>query len=95
MSEAANEANKQEEEATKNFKTPVVESPKPEPEPEPKPSPKPKVGKATNKAYKATTGLEYPGSNGTITGEAGEVASEIPSNTVKAWLAQGIIEEIG
>jgi hypothetical protein len=96
MSEAPEE-NKQEE--PKTFTSPVVESPKPPaeepkaPAPE-KPAPKPKVGKASSKQYKATTGLEYPTSSGTTIVEAGEVATEIPSNTVKAWLAQGIIEEI-
>ena len=72
----------------------VVKAAAPPPPPPPDP-PKAKPGRKTNdRPFRATVRIEYPSANGMVEVLPGEVASGIPSDTIKSWLAQGIIEEV-
>lgn len=51
--------------------------------------------RVTAKTYHATVNLEYPTADGkTVFVKAGETATGVPSSTIKAWVEQGILEEI-
>ena len=63
--------------------------------PAPPTPPKAKPGrKSGDRPFRATVRIEYPSANGMVEVLPGEVASDIPSDTIKPWLAQGIIEEV-
>jgi len=48
----------------------------------------------SSKAYRATVNIEYPTRDGGyVYVAAGEIASEIPTSTLRAWIEQGILEE--
>ena len=57
--------------------------------------PKAKPGRKPNdRPFRAIVRIEYPTDAGMIAVLPGEVATGIPSDTIKPWLAQGIIEEV-
>ena len=67
----------------------------PPPPPPPPAPPKAKPGrKSSDRPFRATVRIEYPTDAGMIAVLPGEVATGIPSDTIKPWLAQGIIEEV-
>tara|TARA_Y100000356_G_C11079348_1_gene193143 strand:- start:35 stop:238 length:204 start_codon:yes stop_codon:yes gene_type:complete len=48
----------------------------------------------SNSTYIATVGIEYPTASGDyVRVEAGETATGLPSDVIKDWVAQGIIQE--
>ncbi len=57
---------------------------------------KPRKTRATSsRSYRATVNIEYPTSDGHyVHVAAGELAENVPSDTVKPWLDQGILEEV-
>lgn len=57
---------------------------------------KPRKARATSsRTYRATVNIEYPTADGHYAYVlAGELAENVPSDTVKPWLAQGILEEV-
>ena len=64
------------------------------PAPAPAP-PRSKPGRKPNdRPFKANVRIEYPTDSGMVEVLPGEIASGIPSDTIKPWLAQGIIEEV-
>ena len=75
--------------------TPEVVKTAAPPLPPPPDPPKAKPGRKTNdRPFRAIVRIEYPSANGLIEVLPGEVASGIPSDTIKQWLTQGIIEEV-
>ena len=54
-----------------------------------------KLGRKPNdRPFKVNVRIEYPTDSGMTEALPGEIASGIPSDTIKPWLAQGIIEEV-
>ena len=75
--------------------TPEVAKVQAAPPPPPAAPPKAKPGRKPNdRPFRAIVRIEYPTDAGMIAVLPGEVASNIPSDTIKPWLAQGIIEEV-
>jgi len=57
--------------------------------------PQAKPGRKPNdRPFKVNVRIEYPTDSGMTEVLPGEIASGIPSDTIKPWLAQGIIEEV-
>lgn len=50
--------------------------------------------KPNDRPFKANVRIEFPTDNGMVEVLPGEVATGIPSDTIKPWLEQGIIEEV-
>lgn len=74
--------------------TPPVPPPAMAPTRAPAP-PQAKAGRKPNdRSFKVNVRIEYPTDSGMTEVLPGEIASGIPSNTIKPWLAQGIIEEV-
>ena len=79
---------------------PVVAEVKPAPPAAPTRAPAPappqaKPGRKPNdRPFRVMVRIEYPTDSGMTEVLPGEIASGIPSDTIKPWLAQGIIEEV-
>ena len=57
--------------------------------------PQAKLGRKPNdRPFKVNVRIEYPTDSGMTEVLPGEIASGIPSDTIKPWLDQGIIEEV-
>ncbi len=64
----------------------------------PTPAPAParsKPGRKPNdRPFKVNVRIEFPTDSGMVEVLPGEITSGIPSDTIKPWLEQGIIEEV-